>query len=56
MFFDATAVSEAALNKELLAGLEAAGKITSGDTVLLTRGQTLGVHGGTNSMQIIQVP
>jgi pyruvate kinase len=56
MFFDATAVSEEHLNRELLAGLVAAGKISSGDTVLLTRGQQLGVHGGTNSMQIIQVP
>ncbi|WP_432696938.1 pyruvate kinase [Marinobacterium sp. YM272] len=56
MFFDATQVSEDKLNEELLAGLVAAGKIASGDTVLLTRGQKLGVHGGTNSMQIIQVP
>ncbi|KEA63519.1 Pyruvate kinase [Marinobacterium lacunae] len=56
LFFDATAVSEQDLNRELLEGLVAAGKIASGDTVLLTRGQKLGVHGGTNSMQIIQVP
>ncbi|TCK06091.1 pyruvate kinase [Marinobacterium mangrovicola] len=56
MFFDATQASEEKLNDEALAGLVAAGKIASGDTVLLTRGQKLGVHGGTNSMQIIQVP
>lgn len=56
MFFDATQASEEKLNEEALAGLVATGKIASGDTVLLTRGQKLGVHGGTNSMQIIQVP
>lgn len=56
MYFDATAVDESNLNRELLAGLVAADKIASGDTVLLTRGQKLGVHGGTNSLQIIQVP
>ncbi|MBP0049618.1 pyruvate kinase [Marinobacterium sp. AK62] len=56
MFFDATAVDEARLNDEVLAGLQARDLLQSGDRVILTRGASIGEHGGTNSLQILQVP
>jgi pyruvate kinase len=56
MFFDATAVSEERLNDEILAGLQARELLGSGDRIILTRGARLGEHGGTNSLQILQLP
>lgn len=56
IFFDATAVAEDKLNDEVMKGLVAGGKLQSGDLVVITRGQQLGIHGGTNSLQIVQVP
>jgi len=56
MFFDATAVNEERLNDEILAGLQARELLNSGDRVILTRGAHLGEHGGTNSLQILQLP
>jgi pyruvate kinase len=56
MFFDATAVEESRLNDEILAGLLARDLLASGDRVILTRGASIGEHGGTNSLQILQVP
>ncbi|MGY8869526.1 MAG: pyruvate kinase [Pseudomonadales bacterium] len=56
MHFDATGVPEKSLNDEILAGLKAKELLTSGDLIILTRGATLGEHGGTNSMQVLQVP
>jgi pyruvate kinase len=56
MFFDATAVAAAHLNDEILAGLQARDLLTGGDRVILTRGARLGEHGGTNSLQMLQLP
>ncbi len=56
MFFDATNVKEACLNDEILAGLKARELLSSGDLIILTRGATIGENGGTNSMQVLQVP
>ncbi len=56
MFFDATAVAEAQLNDEILAGLLGRNLVQSGDRIILTRGASIGEHGGTNSLQILQVP
>ncbi|MGB0466980.1 MAG: pyruvate kinase [Pontibacterium sp.] len=55
MFFDSTAVNEADLNREILAGLKAKDQLKTGDLVILTRGAQLGDHGGTNSMQVLEV-
>jgi pyruvate kinase len=56
MFFDATALDDGKLNDEILAGLKAKELLESGDLVILTRGAQIGEHGGTNSMQVLQVP
>ena len=56
MFFDATLVSEERLNNEILAGLQALELLQCGDRVILTRGARIGEHGGTNSLQILQLP
>jgi len=55
MFFDATKVSEAELNREILEGLKARDQLQPGDLVILTRGAQLGEDGGTNSMQVLKV-
>ncbi len=56
MFFDATTLDDGKLNDEILAGLKAKELLESGDLVILTRGAQIGEHGGTNSMQVLQVP
>ncbi|SIS86938.1 pyruvate kinase [Neptunomonas antarctica] len=56
MHFDATSIPEARLNDEIMAGLKAKDLLNSGDLIILTRGAKLGEHGGTNSMQVLQVP
>lgn len=56
MFFDATQLPAERLNDEILAGLKARQLLHSGDLVILTRGATLGEHGGTNAMQVLRVP
>lgn len=56
MFFDATTLDDAKLNGEILAGLKAKDLLETGDLVILTRGAHIGEHGGTNSMQVLQVP
>lgn len=55
MFFDATKVSEADLNREIIEGLKAKDQLQPGDLVILTRGAQLGEDGGTNSMQVLKV-
>lgn len=56
LFFDATCVQPDQLNNEVMALLKQQGLINSGDLIILTRGATLGEHGGTNSMQVLCVP
>ncbi|QEQ98131.1 pyruvate kinase [Neptunomonas concharum] len=56
MFFDATTLEDNRLNDEVIAGLKAKELLESGDLVILTRGANIGEHGGTNSMQVLQVP
>jgi len=56
MHFDATKVDSDKLNDEVLSGLKAKGELDSGDLVILTRGANIGKNGGTNSMQVLQVP
>jgi pyruvate kinase len=56
MHFNATSIPEARLNDEIMAGLKAKDLLNSGDLIILTRGAKLGEHGGTNSMQVLQVP
>ena len=55
IFFDATQLNQESLNNEVLAGLKARNFLAAGDLVILTRGKVIGVHGGTNSLQILTV-
>lgn len=54
--FDATQVEDSQLNNEIMNRLKAKGVLNAGDLVILTRGAAIGEHGGTNSMQVLQVP
>lgn len=56
MQFDATQVEDSQLNNEIMNRLKAKGVLNAGDLVILTRGAAIGEHGGTNSMQVLQVP
>lgn len=53
--FDTGAHSKKTINKAAIEALRATGEIKDGDIVILTKGDLLGVHGGTNSMKILQV-
>ncbi len=56
LYFDATQVEPTKLNEELLGFIKQHGELTSGDLVILTRGAEIGEHGGTNSMQVLELP
>lgn len=53
--FDLPRLKAAELNSESVATLQKLGLINPGDLVILTKGDFMGVHGGTNAMKIIQV-
>jgi pyruvate kinase len=55
IFFDSTQIDKDKLNNEVLAGLKARNLLQAGDLVILTRGESLGKNGGTNSMQVLSV-
>ena len=48
-------VNPAEANREAIAVLHAHGAVGAGDRVIVTKGDLMGVHGGTNSMKIIEV-
>lgn len=56
LYFDATQVEASQLNDELLSFIKQHGQLSSGDLVILTRGAQIGEHGGTNSMQVLELP
>ncbi len=53
--FDITAVNKTQINQKAIDELQNQGIVKKGDWVILTRGDEVGVHGGTNTMKIVQV-
>ncbi len=55
VYFDSTAIDKSHMNQESVAVLKNQGVVAEGDLILLTMGEQMGVHGGTNTMKIIRV-
>lgn len=53
--FDVTQIERAEVHRAAVAELEKRGLVKNGDYVLLTRGDYMGIHGGSNTMKIVQV-
>jgi pyruvate kinase len=53
--FDVTTPDHATVNKEAIDELVRRGAVRDGDLVIITKGDLMGVHGGTNAMKIIRV-
>jgi len=53
--FDAHTTDHAELNKEAIDELMRRGAVRKGDLVIITKGDLLGQHGGTNAMKIARV-
>ena len=53
--FDVTTRSHPELNREAIEELVRRGAVRDGDVVIITKGDLMGVHGGTNAMKIIRV-
>lgn len=55
LFFDAEILRPEAVNAAAVAELERLGIVEKDDLVIITRGDLIGVHGGTNMLKIIRV-
>lgn len=55
VFFDATLIPPAQINPLAIEELKKRGIVANNDCVLLTCGEVIGVHGGTNTLKILQV-
>ncbi|MBN2689622.1 MAG: pyruvate kinase [Gammaproteobacteria bacterium] len=55
IFFDVTKHDSAKIKNSAISLLKKQGLIKDGDLVIITRGPKRGVHGGTNSMTIVEV-
>lgn len=53
--FDATQIHRPEINKNAIEELLERGFVSKGDLVIITKGSSMGVHGGTNSMKIVEV-
>jgi pyruvate kinase len=53
--FDVTTPDHATVNREAIEELVRRGAVRDGDMVIITKGDLMGVHGGTNAMKIITV-
>ncbi len=53
--FDLLSTNHAEVNKEAVDELVRRGVVRSGDLVIITKGDLMGVHGGTNAMKIVRV-
>ncbi len=53
--FDVTQISQIAINQAAVDLLKDLDLVKTGDLVILTKGDYMGVHGGTNAMKIIKV-
>lgn len=54
-YFDVTELERDTINRAAVAELEKRGIVQSGDLVIITKGDHMGVLGGTNAMKIVQV-
>jgi pyruvate kinase len=52
---DVTSTDHVQVNREAIEELMKRGAVRDGDLVIITKGDLLGVHGGTNAMKIIRV-
>jgi pyruvate kinase len=53
--FDATSIDRPQINQRAVQELQQRGLVHKGDSVIITKGSSMGVHGGTNSMKIVEV-
>jgi pyruvate kinase len=53
--FDVTTTDHPEVNREVIEELMRRGAVRDGDLVIITKGDLMGVHGGTNAMKIIRV-
>ncbi len=53
--FDVTGLKRDEINQQAVVKLQKAGLVKAGDLVLLTKGDHMGVHGGTNAMKLLEV-
>jgi pyruvate kinase len=53
--FDITTTDVATANKEIIDELKRRGVVRDGDLVVITKGDLAGIHGGTNSIKIVEV-
>ncbi len=53
--FDIPSTNHAEVNKEAVDELVRRGAVRVGDLVIITKGDLMGVHGGTNAMKIVRV-
>ena len=53
--FDVTTSDHAQVNREAVDELVRRGAVRDGDLVIITKGDLMGVHGGTNAMKIVRV-
>jgi len=53
--FDVTTPDHAVVNREAIDELVRRGAVRDGDMIIITKGDLMGVHGGTNAMKIITV-
>ena len=55
MPFAATEMAPAEINHRAVETLRASQVVTDGDLVLITKGDFVNVHGGTNTLKIVRV-
>jgi len=53
--FDTDNITAEDTNKRAVEQLKAEGIVADGDLVIITKGDTMNIHGGTNSMKIVRV-
>lgn len=53
--FDVTKVKVTEVNRQAITELQQRGFLKEGDLVIITKGDYMGVHGGTNTMKILRV-
>jgi pyruvate kinase len=53
--FDTKTKDHATVNKRAIEELVRRGAVRDGDLVIITKGDFLGVHGGTNALKVVRV-
>jgi pyruvate kinase len=53
--FDVTKCNPIEVNRDAIATVQQQGFLCEGDLVIITKGDSMGVHGGTNTMKIVRV-